>query len=128
MYGDADRRRHPHTDKLCFALAGTKEQGEAPSGARVAQAHSDAGDSRSVYLVARANQERTILLLPRSSNTGFTFYEGGLSPFCIGGTFFDVRSSLNLAPSRGWCGRSEASHGPLNGTPASILCVWGCRP
>ena len=35
--------------------------------------------------------------------------------FCIGGTFFGVRSSLNLAPSRGWCGRSEASHG-LDGT------------
>ena len=53
--------RHPHTKQaLVPALAGTKEQGEAPSGARVAQAHSDAGDSRSVYLVARANQERTM--------------------------------------------------------------------
>ena len=27
----------------CSALAGTKEQGEAPSGARVAKAHSDVG-------------------------------------------------------------------------------------
>ena len=36
--------RHPHTKQaLVPALAGTKEQGEAPSGARVAQAHSDAG-------------------------------------------------------------------------------------
>ena len=53
--------RHPHTKQaLVPALAGTKEQGEALSGARVAQAHSDAGDSRSVYLVARANQERTM--------------------------------------------------------------------
>ena len=44
--------RHLHAEQA-LALSGTKEQGEAPSGARVAQAHSDAGDSRSVYLVAR---------------------------------------------------------------------------
>ena len=59
--GDDDRREaSPYQTSSCSALAGTKEQGEAPSGARVAQAHSDAGDSRSVYLVARANQERTM--------------------------------------------------------------------
>ena len=36
-------------DKLLLCSCGTKEQGEAPSGARVAQAHSDAGRFRSVY-------------------------------------------------------------------------------
>ena len=34
--------RHLHAEQA-LALSGTKEQGEAPSGARVAQAHSDAG-------------------------------------------------------------------------------------
>ena len=52
--------RHLILTSSCSALAGTKEQGEAPSGARVAQAHSDAGRFPSVYLVARANQERTM--------------------------------------------------------------------
>ena len=63
----------PILTSSCFALAGTKEQGEAPSGARVAKLTAMQGDSRSVYLVARANQERTMGYYPRSSNTGVYF-------------------------------------------------------
>ena len=55
--GDDDRREtSPYQTSSCSALAGTKEQGEAPSGARVAKLTATQGDSRSVYLVARANQ------------------------------------------------------------------------
>jgi hypothetical protein len=44
VYGDDDRRAaSPYKTSSCPALAETKEQGESPSGARVAQAHSDAG-------------------------------------------------------------------------------------
>ena len=56
---------------------------------------------------------------------GFTFY-GGLSPpfFVSAVPFFDVRSSLNLAPSRGWCGRSEAkSRPPERHTCKYLVCM-----
>ena len=53
--------RHLHTRQaLALLLREPRSKEKLPSGARVAQAHSDAGDSRSVYLVARANQERTM--------------------------------------------------------------------
>ena len=61
-------------DKLFALLLGNQEQGEAFSGARSAQAHSDAGDSRSV--LGRKSQSRAHygqLLLAHTSVDGLRF-------------------------------------------------------
>ena len=83
------------------------------------------GDSRKRVLGRRANQALWVIT-PVVVTRGFTFYEGGLSPpffFVSAVPFFDVRSSLNLAPSRGWCGRSEASHGLERHTCKYLVCM-----
>ena len=69
--GDDDRREaSPYQTSSCFALAGTKEQGEAPSGARVAQAHSDAGRFPKRVLGRKSQSRAHYGQLPRPHKCG----------------------------------------------------------
>ena len=69
--GDDDRREtSPYRQALCSALAGTKEQGEAPSGARVAQAHSDAGRFPKRVLGRKSQSRAHYGQLPRPHKCG----------------------------------------------------------
>ena len=69
--GDDDRREtSPYQTSSCSALAGTKEQGEAPSGARVAQAHSDAGRFPKRVLGRKSQSRAHYGQLPRPHKCG----------------------------------------------------------